>query len=316
MSRKLVKAISPNSKELSSKLTVNLETIAKINRNVITGHSDKKNENVTIYRLLSHVFRRPYLAVSPETSFIELGTYLAIGYQIYVDGLIVAVDKRLVGRLSGRHILNRIIKMKYNEWPSITADQLMELSLSSVDRQASLIQLLELFYESRFALAPITNKGVLIGSIGIRDVLPLIRELNLDTPITTICSPMITISSSLSLKAAIELMLQKNIRNVVIERDRPSDHYIINDRKILEFIFSYEGRKTIELNDCSAALSSISVDKIDSIPVVSVPKETTISKAATMLMNISTPLLVFDDYLVTPWDVVMKTTGIENLTPA
>ena len=43
---------------------------------------------VTINRVLGHVFRRPYLAVSPETSFLQLGTFLVTGYQINVDGLI------------------------------------------------------------------------------------------------------------------------------------------------------------------------------------------------------------------------------------
>lgn len=42
---------------------------------------------VTIYRVLGPIFRRPYLEVSPETSLLQLGTFLTTGYQINVDGL-------------------------------------------------------------------------------------------------------------------------------------------------------------------------------------------------------------------------------------
>ena len=75
-----------------------LERATKISDyNEVSGFSNPST--VTINRVLGHVFRRPYLSVSPETPFLELGTFLAIGYQIYVDGLIVAIDKKLVGRI-------------------------------------------------------------------------------------------------------------------------------------------------------------------------------------------------------------------------
>lgn len=133
-----------------------------------------------------------------------------------MDGLIVALDKRLVGRLSGKHILDRILRMKYHEWSSVTAAELMDSSASSIEMNSSLIQLLQLFGETRFALAPITNNGVLIGSIGIRDLLPLITDLHLEASVTTIGSPIITLSQNETIKNAIELMLKKNIRNLVI----------------------------------------------------------------------------------------------------
>jgi CBS domain-containing protein len=267
---------------------------------------------VTIEQVLAHVLRRPYLSVLPGTSFIELGTFLATGYQVYVDGLIVALDKRLVGRLSGKHILDRILHMKYQEWSRVTAAELMDSSTSSIEMDSSLIQLLQLFEETRFALAPVTNKRVLIGSIGIRDLLPLIVDLNLDAPVTTIGSPIITVSRDETLKNAIELMLKKNIRNLVIPSDGDDPYYFVNDRKILEFIFSYNGRKIMEQGDGATTLDSVGFDCLDMMSVVSIPEQTTISDAAAMLKDINTPVLVFKNNIITPWDVVMKTKGVNN----
>jgi predicted transcriptional regulator len=261
---------------------------------------------VTIGQVLSQVFRRPFLSILPGTSFAELGTFLATGHQIYVDGLIVAADKRLVGRLSGKHILDHILRMNYQEWSRVTASELMDGRQSSIELDSTLDQLFRLFEETGFALAPVTKKGVLIGSIGIRDLLPLIVDLNLDAHVRTIGSPIISFSPKKTLKDAIELMLKKNIRNLVVPSSVDDTYYFINDRKILEFIFSYNGRKIMEQGDGATALGNINVGHLDMIPIVSIPEETTISNAAAMLEDINTPGLVLKNIVITPWDVVMK----------
>jgi predicted transcriptional regulator len=281
----------------------------KIRTKTIDYNKTKRKSNlgkVTIGQVLSQVFRRPYLSVLPGTSFAELGTFLATGYQIYVDGLIVAADKRLVGRLSVKHILDHILRMNYHEWSRVTASELMDGRSSSVELDSTLDQLFRLFEETRFALAPVTKKGVLIGSIGIRDLLQVIVDLNLDAHVRTLGSPIISFSPDKTLKNAIELMLEKNIRNLLVPSSADDTYYFINDRKILEFIFSYNGRKIMEQGDGATALDSINVGHLDMIPVVSIPEETTISNAAAMLEDINTPGLVLKNIVITPWDVVMK----------
>jgi hypothetical protein len=39
--------------------------------------------------IVPHIFKRPVLSVSPTDSLFQVGTFLAIGPQIYVDGLVV-----------------------------------------------------------------------------------------------------------------------------------------------------------------------------------------------------------------------------------
>ncbi|MGC2427352.1 MAG: hypothetical protein WA421_09965 [Nitrososphaeraceae archaeon] len=75
------------SQSIPAQVSHALERAAKISDyNEMSGFSNPST--VTINRVLGHVFRRPYLAVSPETSFLQLGTFLVTGYQINVDGLI------------------------------------------------------------------------------------------------------------------------------------------------------------------------------------------------------------------------------------
>lgn len=272
-----------------------------------------------IDQVLAHVLQRPYLAVSPEAPFFQVGTYLATGSKIYVDGLIVARDKRLVGRISGKNILRHVLNMRGDDWSSATALELMDGNASSVEFDSSLSSVLELFARTKFALAPITDKESLIGSIVIRDLLQLVSELNVDSPVTMICSPIARICNTETLKSSIEILLKNNIRNLVISPAEADDanceqNYILSDRMILEYIFSYEGRKIMKHGPAAKALSSVSVNCLDMIPVSFISENQSISKAAAMLNDISTPGLYLKNYIITPWDVVMKTIGKEYLT--
>jgi predicted transcriptional regulator len=129
---------------------------------------------------------------------------------------------------------------------------------------SSLSSLLKLFAETKFALAPITNKSSLIGSIVIRDILPLIAKLNLDAPVKMVGSPIVRISKNETLKNSIDTMLNKKIRNIVVSpagdyNNNNNDNYIVNDRMILEYIFSYEGRKIMSQGVGAAALDNVSL---------------------------------------------------------
>ena len=95
---------------------------------------------------------------------------------------------------------------------------------------------------------------------------------------------------------------------------------IINDRKILEFLFSHKGREILHKNGI-AGLGDINIiNHLDIISMARVKSKTIVSKA-TSLMDVRTPCLILegnkgeedtDHYIVTPWDVVMKTLKSEN----
>lgn len=297
--------VQENRQDQDAKIDENAGSNRYSNRDIPT------TKSITISSVVSHVFRRPYVSVPPDTSLLELGTYLATGHQIYVDGLIVARDKKLAGRIGGQHILDCLLRTTYGDWSTVKASELMEKSVSSLELDSSLNDLLELFAGTKFALAPITNEGELIGSIGIRDLLPLVFESKLPIQVTTIGSTQILLKRDESIRTAIDTMLGNRIRNLVLTADGNDTNnkgdYIINDRKILEFIFSYEGKKAIAGGIDSDAFSNIRVDSLDRISASHVPQSETVSRAANMLRDINTPALLTESQIITPWDVVMKT---------
>ena len=47
--------------------------------------------------IVPHIFKRPVLSVRQADSLLQVGTFLAIGPQIYVDGLVVLDGQKPVG---------------------------------------------------------------------------------------------------------------------------------------------------------------------------------------------------------------------------
>ena len=268
-------------------------------------------EDISIKESADQIFKRPALSISPDTLLPQVATFLAIGPQIYVDGLVVTAGKEPVGRISSKHILQNIINSHHAEWLNKTASELMDRNVLSIEMNSSLGAAMKIFGETRFAFLPITEKGSLIASLGIRDILPLIVNTNIDTPARYASSPTVYVAKEIDLKHTLDIMLMKGIRNVAIQDG--TDTYLINDRKILEFLFSPKGREIFRIG--KTEIGSIKIDDLDLIPVSKMDDDITITKAAKLLMDIRKPCVLFENSIVTPWDVVMKTIGKNFLVP-
>ena len=181
----------------------------------------------------------------------------------------------------------------------------MDRNVLSVEMTSSLATALKIFGETRFAFLPITDKGSLIASLGIRDILPLIVNTNVDMPARHTSSPTIYVPKETDLNHTLNIMLTNGIRNVVIQDD--NNTYLLNDRKILEFLFSPKAREIMTVG--KSEIGNLKVDDLDLIPISIISDDITISKAAKLLMDIRTPCVLFENSIVTPWDVVMKTIG-------
>ena len=169
---------------------------------------------------------------------------------------------------------------------------------------------------------------VVTATLAIRDILPLIAKANLKISIRELSSGLISLDGNTSIRIAIDCMLNNGIRNIGI-RQEGSAHDdvasnnsgiksnlpgIINDRKILEFLLSHDGRTVLCKNGIAGLADLNIVDNLDIISATTVKSSATVSRAAELLMDIHTPSLILEDnekgehnYVITPWDIVMKT---------
>ena len=247
-----------------------------------------------------------------------------------------------------------------------------------IKKDSSLRQVIEVFKETRFAFVPIigtpplkgnnfpndsNEEAVVTAGLSIRDFLSLYTGVyrnnsninnNIDTqekisiPVREISSNLVSVSKYDSIKDAIDIMINRGIRNIGIKNQNSDLVGVINDRNILEFLLSprwrlkeiidsikYDGETSNNessqisikgeviadsnhTNDNIGHVPSINsiISNLHIIPIseVKVAENTTISKAAELLMDIHYPYLVLqrENAIVTPWDIVMKTLDFSN----
>ena len=173
-------------------------------------------------------------------------------------------------------------------------------------------------------------------------------------PLSEISSKLVSVSKYDSLKDTIDLMIKRSTRNIGIRDENSSLVGILNDRSILEFLFTHKdfvmgalhdkrddhtkdennnnGTKSNQASlgryvmnnkyytndnnntDIPGSIKSIMND-LHIIPLskLKVKKTTTLSRAAELLTDLRTPCLILEeDAIVTPWDVVIKTADLSN----
>jgi len=285
--------------------------------------------DIPIKDAATHIFRRPYLFVNPTSHMLEIATFLAIGPQIYVDGLIVIDENnKPIGRIGSKHIILNILKTGYPDWLKITASQIMDDFAGTTDMVSPLSTAVEVFDKTRFAFVPIITRRTgysysleeeAVASLSIRDILPLIAKANMNRPIKDLCSPLVSVDKNTSIKSAIDSMIKHGIRNIgITENDEGNDDRnnnktkllrIVNDRKILEFLLSHDGRKIMHSNGIAGLADIDIINHLDMISPMKVKYDTTVTRAAELLMDIRNPCLILeeDNSIVSPWDIVMKT---------
>jgi CBS domain-containing protein len=307
--------------------------------------------DIEIKNAAPHIFARPFLFVEPNAPMLQIATFLAIGPQIYVDGLIVVSENdkgqgsRPVGRIGCKHIISSLLDSDYSDWLETKASQIMDRTVGALEMDSTLSSALEVFDKTRFAFVPIVANSdnerngevggstlVVTAALAIRDILPLTAKINLPIPIKQISSPLLSVDGNTSITDALNHMIGTCIRNIGIKKDVSVRDYanmeviegggeskllrIINDRKILEFLLSRNGREVLRKSGIRGLGDISIINHLDMISMASVRSDTTVSEAAGLLMDIRTPCLILegdtDHYIVTPWDIVMKTLRSES----
>ncbi|AFU58896.1 CBS domain-containing protein [Candidatus Nitrososphaera gargensis Ga9.2] len=142
----------------------------------------------------------------------------------------------------------------------------------------------------------------------------------MDRPVKEISSPIVALENDASVGNALAAMVQNNVRNMVIRAEKGSganNMQIINDRKILEFLLSHDGRQMMSEKGLTG-LYEIKVAELEMLVPKQVEPDMPARKAGELMSDISTPCLLVNaaehphhpDSIITPWDIVMR--GFRN----
>lgn len=293
--------------------------------------------------------KRPFLYVYPDTKLLEITTFLAIGPEIYVDGVVVVTEERHngekiqapVGMIGGRNVLQYMLESTFDPkkdfFSALTASQIMiEMTQSDLaELESSLNKIIDIFGRTRFAIVPVmstikeynVSKPAMIGTLTIRDFLPLIVDKKIHFNhggnggiINQISSPIVSVSGDTSIKDAISIMVNKGIRNIGIRNcdQKQGNEYErkANTKKSSKIACIVNDRKIMEFllsHNRRVKSNPIfnSVSDLDTIQIPTTRSDITIIEAAQYLMDIKNQFLVLEgnERIVTPWDLIMKTAG-------
>ena len=184
-----------------------------------------------------------------------------------------------------------------------------------IEIDSPLVRVIEFFRKTQFAFIPIITKDQNVAAVlTIRDFLPIVKDKDKGetTHISQISSELTSIDRNTDILKAIDIMLKKGIRNIgITENGNNSSRVIgiVNDRSILEFLLSHNGRQIMKDLDQQMPSCIKIGDYLKIYPIEEVPQDTSIKVAANLLTEMERPFLILEgkDKIVTPWDIVMKT---------
>ncbi|HEX9678209.1 CBS domain-containing protein [Nitrososphaera sp.] len=256
-------------------------------------------QDISIRAAAPQIFRRPLLYVGPQDAMVHAATFLAIGPQIYVDGLVVLDAGRLAGRIGGRRLASHILERK-EKWLDGRAGDITEPLDRPLDADSPLKDALSAFAETRFAFMPIASGDKVIASLSIRDLLGAVDKTR---KVGQLASSLTTVDEGMGVPEALKFMVEKGVRNLVALRH--NGPFVVNDRRVLEFMLGYEAR-TLVAEKGFSALDDVPLSHVGFCKGKTLGPEEIAGAAASLLSDVGTPCVFVGNRILTPWDLVMK----------
>ncbi len=252
-----------------------------------------------IEELFPNISNRQCFFVYPNESVSHASICLIPAIEVYIDGVIVVENSKPIGRIGSKHILAAYYQFGreifYRE-----AREIMHHTKDYITPNMLLKDLLNDMRLNRLGFVPlVSEKGMVV--VSIYDVLRLLTKLRIDEPVSTIGSRLTAIDEDYSIRDALRIMLEKNIRRLFIIKD--GEIYAIVGRDILDFILNNEVIEGKHID-----ISNLNVCMIKKHKMLQIKPETSISNAIILLLKQHAPssLIIDYEYVVTPWDIVMK----------
>ncbi len=261
--------------------------------------SPEKIMDLPINEAVPQIFNKGLVYVAPSTPIRNVALFLIPIRNLFMGGIVVMEEGKPIGKIGPKHILKKILDAGYPQCMDTDAKNVMVSIEQEIRTNFIIREVLELFLKTRFGFSSIMKDDQLVATISTRDFLPIIAKMNINMPLQTIASDLIYISDKISVENTLQIMFKKNLRKIAIKDG--DGVKIVDDRSLLGFLFSW-GRGNPKALD-------IDIGFLPKSNVAELEPNTTISKAAEILLKEDLPCSIFNDRIVTPWDLVMKVLG-------
>ena len=240
----------------------------------------------------------PVVSIREMALVSEAASLLPHYLETFTDSLVATRGGKPVGLVGGKEILCGVLKVPnsgffYNN----KVIDIMDSNLIVLERQTRLSNLLNEWRKTKRAFAIIPNQYHGYSAISARNILELGSTYMTDTKISEIPKKRIIFFRDDSTVGEIMTsMFENKSRKLILEN---SDLFI-NDRIIIEKIARDLNClcNTKNFLDMKANVFKLDVAK-------RISGDATISEASRMMLGMSSPYLIAQDQIISPWDIAM-----------
>jgi len=264
---------------------------------------DGRKAQLEIREAFPKIFERAYPAVDPTTPILSVLPLLRF-HEIDVLPLSFDAVRRQKG-VFGFSCLARLIKVRPEGIGSFLRRpcEVVSEPLTTIRADRSLSSLLNVFLRRRFGFARVLESRGVGALLTLTDVLGLYEGGTLRSSLTLedVGSAAFSMPGESTVREVLVEMFERRIRRVFVS----GTNEFVWDRNIIEHLFSPAVLARVALRE-SEDILEIPISGIGARTAKDVEGRLPIREAAALLEVEPGQCLVFNEKVVTPWDVVMK----------
>ncbi|QUC64233.1 CBS domain-containing protein [Nitrosopumilus sp. K4] len=256
--------------------------------------------NKSLQELLPLSFTNtPAVSIRKENK-IWIATGMLIHYlESFTDSLVVTEEnEKPIGVIGGREIIENVIKNPTSDFfDNTTVEQITDPNLIILSGTATLGELLDKWKQTRRAFSIIPNSLGGYSAISGRKLLEI--GINCVTDLTVSELPkkdIVYFKQNSTLKEIMALMLEKNTRKLILE----GTHSFISDRLIIQCIAQeFDFFRNVKFLERRIE----ELFKLEEAKKIS--KDVNLSEISKIMYTSPHPYVIYQEQVITPWDVCM-----------
>ena len=215
----------------------------------------------------------------------------------FTDSVVVRDDTTPIGVVGGREIIQGVFKNPTSDFFELNfVEDIADNRLNVVTADSSFKELISLWKEVRRAFAVINVGHDDYSVISAKKVLEIGVNFESDFHISEIPKKkIVALDEGATFGDAMKLMLENKSRKIILQ----GTNQFINDRIIIESIEKFNFLLDHD-NFLDVPLSVVTLED-----VVEVSEDLSLSEISKIMYDRSHPLVVYEDSVITPWDICL-----------
>lgn len=256
--------------------------------------------NNTVKELLPLSFNStPAVSIRKENEVWIAASMLIHYLESFTDSLVVTEEhEKPIGVIGGREIIETIFRdPSSNFFDNTTVEQITDKNLIILSDETTLGELLTTWKKTRRAFSIIPNYLGGYSAISGRKMLEIGAKCVTDLTVSELPKKeMVTFEKDSTIKDIIGLMLEKNTRKLLLK----DTDYFISDRLLIQSIAQeYDFFRNVKFLERRFE-ESFKLEKIKKIS-----KDVNLAEISKSMYAMMHPYVMYDDQVITPWDICM-----------